>query len=56
MIKFEKVSKKEFFKSIVEDEDKYLNYSLPICNSPGSVGYDFRSPVKLLIKSGEREL
>ena len=56
MIKFEKVSKKEFFKSIVEDEDKYLNYSLPKSNSLGSVGYDFRSPVKLLIKSGERAI
>ena len=56
MIKFEKVSKQEFFKSVVEDDEKYENLSLPKRNSKGSVGYDFFSPVSMLIKSHDKAL
>ena len=56
MIKFEKISKQEFFKCIDEDEEKYENLSLPKRNSKGSAGYDFFSPVSLVIKSNEKAL
>lgn len=53
MIKFEKVSKEEFTKSVGGDLSLYDNYSLPKRNSDGSAGYDFRSLKEYVIKAGE---
>ena len=56
--KFEKVSKKQFKEDlekllVVDDESIYDDINIPKRATSGSAGYDFYSPVKVILKPNE---
>lgn len=53
MRKFEKISFEQFKKDIIDDKNLYNSLELPKRSTKNSAGYDFRSPLSLVIKPDE---
>ena len=55
--KFEKISEKQFSKDLLEllniEDNCYENIKIPVRATSGSAGYDFYSPIDIVLKPGE---
>lgn len=50
---FEKISFEQFKKDIINDKNLYNNLEVPKRSTKKSAGYDFKSPIDLVLKPGD---
>lgn len=53
MRSFYKISLERFKKEVINQEDNYQQFFIPKRNTKNSAGYDFFSPIDVIIKKGE---